>query len=218
MHVFISRKLSTDSVFRARLTAAGHQVTGRTLIEFEAVPFEKVPPCDWIFFYSRRAVRFFFDQLDGPLPGVKLAALGSGTAGTLERYGHRADFTGTGQPEESARAFLSVAAGQRVLFPRARHSRQSVQQALGDAVESVDLIVYNNRPGTMIPGDSFDVLVFTSPMNARAYFDRRKRRSGQRVIAIGHTTAAALQLLDIQGVEVAPRPSEEAMARVVLEG
>jgi uroporphyrinogen-III synthase len=200
------------------LTAAGYRVTGRSLIEFEAVPFRIVPPADWIFFYSRRAVTFFFDQLPGPLEEVRLAALGAGTAETLRSYGYRPDFTGAGKPEAAARDFLPHATGQRVLFPRARHSVQSVQRALGDAVVGIDLVVYDNRPSSEVPSRDFDVLVFTSPMNARAFFQQRERRPGQRVIAIGRTTAAALHQLLIKEIEIAPEPSEEGMARVVIGG
>jgi uroporphyrinogen-III synthase len=218
MTVFISRYLGPDSVFRSRLTAAGYRLTGRSLIEFEAVPFRDVPSTDWIFFYSRRAVTFFFDQLAGPLKEVRLATFGAGTAEALRSYGYRPDFTGSGKPETVARDFLPHARGQRVLFPRARQSRQSVQRALGDAVVAIDLVVYDNRPSREVPSRDFDVLVFTSPMNARAYFQQRERRPGQRVIAIGRTTAAALQQLQIKELEVALEPSEEGMAKAVIEG
>ena len=218
MTVFITRYLAPDSVFYTQLTDAGYRVSGRSLIEFEAVPVRKIPAVDWIFFYSRRGVAFLFDQISA-LPGeCRLAVIGPGTEKKLRSYAYRPDFVGTGKPEQVARDFLKHAHGRRVLFPRARHSRRSVQRALGDAVEAVDLIVYDNRPSGEVPTDDFDVLVFTSPMNARTYFQTRQRLPNQRVIAIGQTTAAALKELGIGRVEVAWEPSEAAMAEMVMTG
>ncbi len=218
----ITRSQGRESPFRRRLEAAGHAVTGRSLVRFEAVSFREVPPADWVFFYSRRGVQYFFEGLEQAglsLPaGVRLAAIGRGTAQALGRLGRQADFSGEGDPGQAARAFARQAAGQRVLFPRARRSRQSVQQDLDGIIEAVDLVVYDNRPAEAVPTGPFDVLVFTSPLNAQAYFARQPRRAGQRLVAIGRTTAAALQALGMEEVAIAAAPSEEELAEVVLGG
>jgi len=214
--IFISRQLQTDSPFRRRLEAAGYLVEGRSLIEFEAVPFEEVPKTDWIFFYSRRSVRYFFEGID-EIPESKWAVIGPGTKTTLREQGHRADFTGTGDPEQTAQNFLDVARGRRVLFPRARHSRRSVQQRLAGLIQAIDLIVYDNRPSAHVPEKTYDVLVFTSPMSVEAYCRQRNIRPNQRVIAIGRTTAKALEQRGVNEIAVAATPSEESLAEVVME-
>jgi uroporphyrinogen-III synthase len=58
-----------------------------------------------------------------------------------------------------------------------------------------------------------EVLVFTSPMNGEAYFGLHALLAGQRVVAIGPTTAEALKQFD---PAVATSPTEEALARAVL--
>lgn len=215
--IFISRELKEDSTFRTRLEAIGAEVIGQSLIEFAPAAFEYIPPCDWIFFYSKKAVRFFFEGLEGGLPaGVKWAALGKGTAAALASRGITPDFIGAGEPEGVAEAFAREAAGQRVLFPQARQSRQSVQQLLGGALQAVSLVVYDNRPR-----QSFDIpfcraLVFTSPLNAEAYFGKYTLQPGQSVVAIGRTTAEALRRLGVEEVAVAEEPSEEGLAEVVV--
>ena len=195
-------------------------MTGRSLVHFEGVSFQQVPLADWIFFYSSRGVQYFFEglaQAGLSLPaGVRLAALGQGTARALARYGQRAAFSGAGDPGPTARAFARQAAGQQVLFPRARRSRRSVQQALGDAIRAIDLVVYDNRPAADIPAGPFDVLVFTSPLNAEAYFAQHSLSPGQRIVAIGATTAAALEALGAGKVIVAEAPTEAALAEAAM--
>lgn len=186
-------------------------------MEFSAVPFDGIPEIDWIFFYSQNGVRFFFENIStDQLADVKLATIGPGTAACLAEVFRSANFIGDGAAKTSAETFLPFAEGKKVLFPRAANSRRSVQLELGDRVQSFDLVVYENLPKSNITLPDFDVLVFTSPLNAQAYFSQKKWREGQRVVAIGKTTANALAGLRISKVEVAERPSEEGLAEAVL--
>ncbi len=122
--VFITRELSPESPLRQLLEPQGFVITGRSLIDFSAMNFVLPPAFDWVFFYSAQGVRFFFEGLEKSgiaLPeNVRLGAIGSGTARLLEK----ADFIGDGTSEATAAAFAKLAAGQRVLFPRAENSRQ----------------------------------------------------------------------------------------------
>ncbi len=148
--------------------------------------------------------------------GVLWAALGPATARELLRYTHRVDFAGTGDPDGTATAFLSLARGKRVLFPAARHSQQSIARILGDAITAVHLAVYDNAPLSDPPLLDESILVFTSPMNARAYFARHSIQTHQRVVAIGQTTASALRALGIKNAVMSKEPAEAALADTVL--
>ena len=214
---FISRELTEDSPFRQQLEKAGWKSSGQSLIHFKAVPFERVPETDWIFFYSKRAVRYFFEQLPSSSEeGIKAAAIGPGTAGHLRQYGVEPRFVGNGDPEETAYAFVREAEGQRVLFPQARRSRQSVQQALGQRIQAQPLVVYDNRPLRDVPLSRAQVLVFTSPLNVEAYFCQHQLLAGQQTVAIGQPTAEALGALDV-APKIAAAPDEEALAKAVLK-
>ena len=147
---------------------------------------------------------------------MKLAALGPGTAAALEQQHLKADFIGDGDPENTAAAFLQTAKGLQVLFPQARESRQSVQTFLENEFGAIDLVVYENAPRTDFNLPDFDILVFTSPMNAEAYFAQKSWKPFQTVIAIGKTTAAALAVPGIRDVIVSEQPSEESLAESVL--
>jgi len=215
--VFISRELSQHSPFRQRLQAAGWRVEGGSLLVFEPVAIGALPACDWVFFYSKRAADCFFQQMSpAKYEGVKFGAIGPGTAEKIRSYGLQPDFSGSGRPEEAAAAFAELARGERVLFPQARRSRQSVQRLLGSAVEALSLVVYDNRPRAEIELQRASVLVFTSPMNARAYLDLFRLLSGQRAVAIGEPTAEVLRAFGISP-KVAAAPTEEAMAEAVLQ-
>jgi len=56
--------------------------------------------------------------------------------------------------------------------------------------------------------------VFTSPLNAQAYFARYALLEGQKVVAIGRTTAQAIADLGISNVITAPTPTEEVLAEI----
>ena len=214
--IFISRKLEEDSIFRKRLRDRGLEVVEQSLIEFTPVAFRTVPSCEWIFFYSPKAVQFFFKGLgERQLPDIQWAALGRGTAAALYNQGITPDFIGTGEPEGVAEAFVKDAVGQRVLFPQAQHSRQTVQEALNGQIEAITLVVYDNQPKRVFNIPLCEVLVFTSPLNAEAYFGKYTLQPGQAVVAIGTTTAAALHRLGAGEVKVAEEPSEAGLAAAV---
>ena len=217
--VFISRDLKSDSIFKSQLESKGFEVVSCSLVSFSALNFQVIPEVDWIFFYSKNAVAFFLKGLKKqriPVPSAKLATLGEGTGAYLKEQGLEPDFVGSGKPEHTAHIFLEKAKGQSVLFPRAENSRQSIQQLLKSKINALDLIVYKNEPKSNFEIESCEVLVFTSPMNARTYFNKYEILDYQQVIAIGQTTEQALRNLGIEEIKVAQNPSEEALAQLIL--
>ena len=190
---------------------------------------------EWLTVLGYEVIRFTNEEVIGNLPLVKQrlkkeiqrlrkggvstvswAALGPATARELKKYTGRVDFTGTGDPATTADLFRPLAAGRRVLFPAARHSQRSISNSLGDAIEAIHLAVYDNAPAPDPPRIDAAVLVFTSPMNAAAYFARHALQTRQRVVAIGRTTADGLAGLGIHGVRMAAEPSEFGLAEAVF--
>lgn len=240
--VFITRSLAPDSPFLQRLSANGYTVQGASLITFESVPFTDVPASDWVFFYSARAVHYFFEQLrqlpafaewevGSPLPvhpmkerpphspkgqARRIGCIGPTTAQHLRRYISQVDFVGTGDPATTATAFEAQAKGQRVLFPSATTSQRAMQRRLADAITAIDLHVYHNVPRSNVAPRSERVLVFTSPMNVRAYAAVAAWQPEQQVVAIGRSTATALRNAQCTAFVVADAPNEVALANAVL--
>ena len=218
--IFISRRIKKDSFFYKEIKEAGLELYGTSLLDFKQVAFEMIPPVDWIFFYSQKGVQYFFKNLNKKkmdLPAnIRWAGFGQVTGKVIETYGVQCDFAGTGYAKTTAPAFFKKAKKQTVLFPRAKHSKRSVQKLLEGQIEMHDLIVYDNFPKKNIVLDNFDVLIFTSPMNAEAYFQSNEIRKGQQFFAIGETTAKALKKLGVAEVLVPTNPSMEEIVKLVL--
>lgn len=220
IRVFISRNQKESSTFKKQLEAKGIKVLGKSLVTIAPQEVEDIPVTDWIFFYSKNGVRYFFKSLaklgKELSKDCQIAVIGAGTAQELRVAGFEPDFTGTGDPQTTARSFLAIAQGQTVLFPQAAQSRQSVQQQLGSHIQAIPLVVYHNEPLEHFEVPYSNLLVFTSPMNTKAYFRRYQLQPGQKVLAIGKTTAAALRTILGLEVPVASAPSEAGLAQAAL--
>lgn len=190
--VFITRDLREEDFFYHVLTANSCDVHGLALIETRRIIAPKIPKADWIFFSSKNAVKHFLAQ--GKIePGVKLAAVGKGTSDELRKHNLRADFIGgTADTRIIAKQFGAVAGRSTVLFPQAKGSLRTVQEQL-PTIKAINLSVYEtiSRPAEDLP--ACDVMVFTSPSNVEAFFQKNKISNTQKVVAMGHATGNALR-------------------------
>lgn len=216
MRIFISRDLDSDSVFWRKL-AGKVNIIGHSLIDFQAIPFDKIPTTDWLFFYSKQGIKYCLSQLDILEDLPKIGLIGQASADYLvKEYGLKADFIGTGAPEETAQAFGAIAKNQKVVFAQAKQSKQSIQKLLEGQIEQEDLVVYDNVPkkGYTIP--LVNILVFTSPLSVFSYFLQYPYNKIQKVVCIGQTTAQAVKDQGINDFVVATQASEEALAEACL--
>ncbi len=139
-----------------RLTALGAEVMFQPAIEI--APPEDWGPVDraldrlgeyaWIVFSSANGVSYFLDRLLSrhldlrALAGVKLAAIGPGTAETLGQYHLRAELVPEQFRAESLAAALAPrAAGRRCLLVRASRGREVLAEHLAAAGASVEQVV-----------------------------------------------------------------------------
>ncbi len=227
MTVFITRDLTPDSDFLYLLSEEGWQVNGFSLLEFEGVPFS-YPHVDWIFFYSKNGIKFFFEYLKSDerrwrtfskrqaSKTPKLAVMSKASAEYLLDYNVAADFIGTGDASTTAPAFLRMAKGQRVLFPHAKNSRHSIRQLIENEIIAINVVAYKNQKISNFPSSNAAVLVFTSPMNVEAYFEKYSLKQKQKLVAIGHTTATKLTVLGLHKFKIATEPNETALAHAVI--
>lgn len=201
-----------------KMLSVGAEVASKSLIDFSAHPFEVPTTVDWIFFYSKRGIRYYFEVVNASENRLKIACIGTGTANYLwEGWQLKADFVGNGEPQETAAAFLKVAKDLKVAFVRALDSKKSVQQLIESSITVVDCIVYTNIPISHTYSFSGEILVFTSPLNATAYFAKNTLLPQQKIVAIGNSTAEALKQAAINDCTIAEEPSEEALADAVLK-
>ena len=214
--VFISRTLTEKSAFKNELEAQGYKTEGNSLVKFSGMDFKLDKPFDWLFFYSKTAVNYFFKKVKPEdIKGKKIATFGSSTAKALESFKLKADFHGKGDSSAVAKQFLQIANNQTVAFPRAKSSLKSVQTKIAAKAKVVDIPVYKNVPKDKTESSNADFLVFTSPLNAKTYFKNHKANDKQRIIAIGKTTGQALVSLTKNKVYVSDISSEENLVKMV---
>lgn len=217
--VFISRNLTAESPFLKGLSAVDYKVIGESLLSFSPTNIKAIPDSQWIFFYSQNAVKFSLQHpsLKAAIATRKLAAMGKGTAAFLQKEGREVSYIGTGKAADTAKHFLPLAANQTVLFPRAKNSRRSIQKVLGTAINALDLVVYENVKRTDFNLPICDILVFTSPMNAMAFFEKYSLQLNQKVVAIGETTANSIRALGVEEVYL-PKASHELSLCELVQG
>jgi len=218
--VFISREVGEHNYFRKALEKHDIEIDARSLIRtFPIVtvldPFY-LKHVDWIFFASRNSVDYFF-KLKPTLPKhVKFGVAGKGSEDSLRRMGHLADYVGEGGDiEEVGELFAEAVAGKTVLFPRAQDSLLSIQKALKSDTKVVDFPVYETVIEENIAQTFAEVLIFTSPSNVEAYFVDNLLEPGQKVIAIGNSTAKKFDEMGVKCV-LPYSPDEIGLAEAVF--
>ena len=220
--VFISRQLPENSPFREKLASFGSFVIqDEPLIDLIPIPFSIIEPCDWIFFSSKNAVSFFFKQIKSlsiKIPtSVKWGAIGLATAKELLTYQITADFSGNGNPEEVGISFSTLVTGKKVLFPSAKNSRESIQRFIkNEALEIINLPIYDNLPKSNFEVAPSDIYVFTSPLNVIAY-SKKYDLTDKNCIAIGETTAQQLKYSGALSILTSPFTTEESMAQSIID-
>ena len=216
--IFISRNLSPGSVFAARLSQQGYNVTGESLIKISPIRFTHTPPTQWIFFSSKNAIRHFFTQSPAIAPGTKFGIMGKASAECLEGFGYKADFIGEGTDvAKIGHAFSEMIGSESVLFPQAIDSLRSIQKHISFRNITYDLYVYKTSIKADFEVPNADVLVFTSPSNVSAYCSKQQFRAGQRTVAIGKSTLTRLKESGAKNITLAPSFDEEGLAEGVLQ-
>ena len=174
---------------------------------------------DWVAFTSSNGVEHTWREvlrqgLDARAFGrAKIAAIGPGTASSLELHGLRADvvakeFRGEGLATEMLRALGELGAGVRVLLARAKHARDVLPDALRAAGCHVDVVpAYETRPVAreraaelldLLAAGRIDAVTFTSSSTVDSLCELLGARAGEllrplRVASIGPITTKAAE-------------------------
>ncbi|MFT7588557.1 MAG: hydroxymethylbilane synthase [Limisphaerales bacterium] len=226
--VFISRVLDDDSIFLRAMHKHNIKIHAESLIDFTARTF-KLNKADWLFFSSKTAVKMFVDfhpELSATLNNktetskIKLAAIGNGTAKELLKAGFKADFIADPlDMNNSILNFASLAQGTHVVFPGAENGLRTAQKIIEQSDKSItveDIIAYSNTSKKGIDIPQTDIVVLTSPLNVDTYFDAYPERMKSRFVAIGESTAKALQNRGAYKIFISRRPSELALIECVF--
>ena len=179
--VVVTRAREQASELRHRLESLGAEVIELPAIAIEPLAFD-VPDLSryaWLVFTSANGVAAFFDRGLAPagldaraLAGLRIAAIGPGTASALGGRGLRTDLVPERFVAESLlEAFPPPAAGgERVLLARAEHARDVLPAGLSERGYVVDVLaVYRTVTAThdsdaldRVRRGNVDALTFTS--------------------------------------------------------
>jgi hydroxymethylbilane synthase len=221
-NVFISRSLPEHSYFRKAMAKHNIQIEDRSLIKIFPI-INKLDPfilkrVDWIFFSSKNGIEYFFQLQPQLSKKVKFGVLGRASEEMLRRFGYVPDFNGEEDGIDTpdiAKEFAKIANGGTVLFPGAKDSLRTVQQALGKDTKIIDLPVYETEMEEIIPPSLAEVLIFTSPSNVEAYFVNNLLEIGQQVICIGKSTGKKLDEMNVN-YTLPYSPDEIGLAEAVF--
>lgn len=196
--VFVTKTFREEDYLPNALKRLGFEVEGKSLIEFKQIRIKEIPKTDWVFFSSKHAVRYFFNQ-NPKLENVKFGCIGTSTSAELRAFGKRADFIGQSTDTKLVgKQFSSKIGNAKVLFPIARGSMQSIQWQMVKRENVFNLEVYATLKHSVEISSDFEILVFTSPSNVEAWAEKNKLQPGQKVVAMGESTGAALAKLKIK--------------------
>ncbi len=214
--VFITRPSAEGDYFYDALARLGFAVEGKSLIEFKPIRFTKVPEAEWIFFSSKHAVKYFFLQKP-ELGKVKFGCIGTGTSAALRAYGHRADFIGQSTDTKLVgKQFGAKAGAGKILFPIARGSMQTVQWQIPKRDNVINLEVYATLKHSVEINPETEVVVFTSPSNVEAFFEKNKLAPHQKAVAMGEATGQALDKLKIKNYTLPPTFDDLGLVQAVM--
>jgi hydroxymethylbilane synthase len=228
--VAVTRPVAQIEELAALLTANGATAVSCPAIEIQPIvdhtlvdaALEDLAHVNWMVFTSANAVHAVADRLNalgiGAPESLRLAAVGSATAGVLAQRIRRADFFPSRSTAETLADELPDAHGQTVLFPRgdlAADTLLSRLRARGARVR--DVIIYRTVPGTgletlaaSLRDGVLDAVIFTSPSTVRAaaaLFTTREAADRPAIICVGPTTARAARELGLEPDAEAPTPT-----------
>lgn len=216
--IFISRKLLPDSPFNILLKDQNHQVIDQSLIQITQIRFSYTPQTNWIFFTSKNAIDYFFAQNPDVPMAVKFGVISNASAKYLLKYDVAADFIGKGvNLVNIAKEFREILQNDSILFPQAIDSYQTIQKQLAFTNTCYNLYVYKTNIRTDFDLPYSDILIFTSPSNVTAYYNKYKFDSRQLVIAIGSTTKYKLTEYNVANVLTPDSFDEKGLLDVLFE-
>jgi len=209
--VVVTRAREQASALRARLEELGAEVLELPSIEIEAVDVT-VPDLsgyEWLVFTSPNGVGAFFERGLAPsgrdsraLGGLRVAAIGPGTARELATHGITVDLVPERFVAESLlEAFPAPsAAGAKVLLARAEQARDVLPEGLGERGYTVEVLpVYRTVAATPDPlavervrAGEVDALTFTSSSTVTNLLDLLGAVPDPQplVVSIGPVTSA----------------------------
>jgi uroporphyrinogen-III synthase len=218
MHtLFISKEVAETSVLRTFCEEYSITIHSHSFLTFQPIPLHWEITSHALFFTSKRAVSYFFNQYSSS-PKWSIACVGQATADEVLRRGLNVDFiaSNSGKPTDVAHEVANWLAGKSITFVSALKSINSIIDLLPSS--QVDQVaVYETQITPFQLHTSFDVYVFTSPSNLEGFLKANILPTAAKLIAWGETTAAAMREQGLEPLYTLKTSSEKELVDYLLE-
>ncbi len=228
--LLVTRPAELAAPLARRLREAGHRPVCLPLLEIRPLdtPIPALIPDTLLIFVSPSAVRHGLPRLLPLAEGVRLAAIGRGTARAIEAaLGRPPDILPASRFDSAgllAEPALQAVAGQPVLIVRGRGGREELATGLRERGARVDYLeVYERRRNTvsaelarLLDANALDAVLITSGEILEALADqageaRRDRLLALPLVVIHPRQAALAQNLGFRRIISATSGSDEAI-------
>jgi uroporphyrinogen III methyltransferase/synthase len=224
--VAVTRARAQASQLAARLRALGAAVVEAPAIRIRPLPVEVDPEgYDLLCLTSPNGVHLLFERLRDAraLAGIRVAAIGPGTARALREHGIEPDvvpqdFTAEGLVE--ALRDLPVA---RALIARAQEARDVLPEALRERGAEVEVVALYETVAEPLEADQLaaagaaDYVTFTSSSTVRFFFAAANGRPRGRVVSIGPVTTQTLREHGVEPDVEAARHDVDGVVAAILQ-
>src|SRR6218665_3402567 len=131
LSIFLSRTPQPSGPFAQLLSQPDVKLIAEPLIRTTRIPFSHTPQTQWIFFSSKNAIRYFFEQSPQLARGVKYGVISGASEAVLRSFGKSSDFVGQGTDlTKIAKDFAEILGSDSVLFPQAMDSLRTIQKQI----------------------------------------------------------------------------------------
>ncbi len=187
--LFISKKVFYQPLLDF-LSDRKIELVDTPMIRFVGESFQcpKASDYDIVFFSSPRSVEFFLNHCKIEKDKM-VASIGLATSEVLKSKNVPIHFQAenSGKPIEVSKSFSQFVKDQKVLFPQSNRSNRSMQQSLSKD-QVLDLVIYNTDLDPKKLSEIPEIIVLTSPSNAKAFLLDNLVSDNQKVVAWGKTT------------------------------
>ena len=224
--IAVTRARPQASALATRLRELGASVVEAPAIRIEPIE-ARLPDLtgyDLVVLTSPNGVRRLFELVRDArdLAGVRVAAIGPGTAAALRAGGLAADVEPARAVSEGLVEALEGTDVRRVLLVRAEEGRDVLPEALREAGAEVEILpVYRTAAEPLPPTDrdaalAADDLVFASGSAARAFHTAAGTLDGPRIVSIGPATSDVIRALGHEpGLEAAEHTPDGLIAALL---
>lgn len=160
---------------------------------------------DWLIFTSGVAVKCFFDVINPKDVKSKIAAVGSQTKKTIEKYNLKVNFIPSGATAQKLAKEIPVSPSESVFIPQSKIANNTIIEILGKKNKNIKtLATYDNSPVEYtkeqieeVLKTPINVITFTSGSTVNSFMDLIKKHKikldAVHTVSIGPSTTAEAQ-------------------------